>query len=106
MSKTVLITGVSSGLGLAMATEALARGHRVLGTLRDEAQRKEFESRAPGQAFGRLLDVTNAEAIQPLPVRERIGLLSPVEIEFGKHKPKARNLGRAAKYGSPFHFSW
>ena len=66
MPKTILITGVSSGLGLAMANAALARGHRVLGTFRDETQRQEFEGRAPGQTIGRLLDVTNTAAIQPL----------------------------------------
>lgn len=66
MPKTILITGVSSGLGLAMANAALARGHRVLGTLRDETQRKEFEGRAPGRAIGRLLDVTDIPKIQPL----------------------------------------
>ena len=66
MAKTILITGVSSGLGLAMANAALAREYRVLGTLRDESQRSEFESRAPGRAFGRLLDVTQTAEIQPL----------------------------------------
>ncbi len=66
MLKTILITGVSSGLGLAMANAALGRGHRVLGTLRDETQRTEFERIAPGRAFGRLLDVTNTAAIQPM----------------------------------------
>ncbi|SCZ38340.1 hypothetical protein SAMN05216279_106294 [Pseudomonas oryzihabitans] len=32
--KTLFITGVSSGLGNALAREALAAGHRVIGTLR------------------------------------------------------------------------
>lgn len=32
--KTWFITGVSRGLGLALATEALARGDRVIGTVR------------------------------------------------------------------------
>ena len=64
--KTILITGVSSGLGRVMAEEALARGHRVVGTLRDEGQRRAFEQFAPGRAHGRLLDVTDAAAIAPL----------------------------------------
>ncbi len=64
MSKTILITGVSSGLGKAIAEAALARGHRVYGTLRDELQREEFERKMPGQAFARLLDVTDTAAVE------------------------------------------
>ena len=64
--KTILITGVSSGLGRAMAEAALARGHRVVGTLRDEAQLANFEALAPGHALGRILDVTDTPAIAPL----------------------------------------
>jgi NAD(P)-dependent dehydrogenase (short-subunit alcohol dehydrogenase family) len=64
--KTILITGVSSGLGRAMAYEALHRGHRVVGTLRDEGQRLEFESHAPGRSVGRLLDLTDTDAIPAL----------------------------------------
>ena len=64
--KTILITGVSSGLGRAVAEAALARGHRVVGTLRDEAARQDFDRLAAGRAFGRLLDVTDTAAIAPL----------------------------------------
>jgi NAD(P)-dependent dehydrogenase (short-subunit alcohol dehydrogenase family) len=63
MSKTFLITGVSTGMGRAFATEALAAGHRVVGTLRKQEQIAEFEGTAPGQAFGRLLDVTDDDAV-------------------------------------------
>ena len=66
MSKTILITGVSSGLGRAVAQAALARGHRVIGTLRDEAQRQAFEQIAPGRSIGRLLEMTDTDAIAPL----------------------------------------
>lgn len=34
--RNILITGVSSGLGRAMALEALRRGHVVVGTVRRE----------------------------------------------------------------------
>ena len=40
--KTWLITGVSSGLGRALAAEALARGDRVWGTVRSHAARAAF----------------------------------------------------------------
>lgn len=33
-AKTLFITGVSSGFGQALAKEALAQGHRVIGTVR------------------------------------------------------------------------
>jgi NAD(P)-dependent dehydrogenase (short-subunit alcohol dehydrogenase family) len=57
--RTWFITGVSSGFGRALAQEALAAGHRVVGTLRSEAARAEFDALQPGRSFGRLLDVTH-----------------------------------------------
>ncbi len=66
MSKTMLITGVSTGLGRAIAAEALARGHRVVGTVRTEESRAAFEALRPGHAFGRILDVTRTAEIAPL----------------------------------------
>ena len=61
--KTLLITGVSSGFGRALAEEALAAGHRVVGTVRAEPARIAFESLSPGAAIGRILDVTDVDAI-------------------------------------------
>jgi NAD(P)-dependent dehydrogenase (short-subunit alcohol dehydrogenase family) len=66
MSKTFLITGVSSGLGRAFAQEALAAGHRVVGTLRKPDQITDFEALAPGHATGMLLDVTDDDAVKTL----------------------------------------
>lgn len=65
-SRLILITGVSSGFGRALAQQALLAGHRVVGTVRNDQARVAFEALAPGRAFGRLLDVTNAEAIDSL----------------------------------------
>lgn len=65
-AKTFFITGVSTGFGRALSEAAIADGHRVVGTLRDEAARKEFDGLAPGRSFGRLLDVTSTEAIAPV----------------------------------------
>ena len=83
--KTILITGVSSGLGRAMAEAALGRGHRVVGTLRDEDQRRAFETLAPGRSFGRLLDVTGTAAGKPL--------VQAVEAEVGPIDVLINNAG-------------
>jgi len=65
-SRLFLITGVSSGFGRALAEQALQAGHRVVGTVRSETARSDFEALAPGKAFARLLDVIDATAIDAL----------------------------------------
>lgn len=62
-SKLILITGVSSGFGQALAREALAAGHRVVGTVRHANAMEAFQALAPARAHARLLDVTDVEAI-------------------------------------------
>jgi len=78
-SLAFLITGVSSGFGLALAEAALAAGHRVAGTVRIEADRTKFEALAPGQARAMLLDVTDTPAIAPAiaAVEERF---APIDV--------------------------
>jgi NAD(P)-dependent dehydrogenase (short-subunit alcohol dehydrogenase family) len=66
MLKTLFITGASAGLGRALAQSALADGHRVVGTVRNEAARADFDRLAPGRSFGRILDVTDTAAVKPL----------------------------------------
>lgn len=61
--KTLLITGVSSGFGRALAEEALAAGHQVVGTVRTVQARLAFEALSPSAAIGRVLDVTDFDAI-------------------------------------------
>jgi NAD(P)-dependent dehydrogenase (short-subunit alcohol dehydrogenase family) len=61
--KTILITGVSSGLGRAFAQGALAAGHRVVGTVRRDADADAFAATAPGRAFPLMLNVTDYVAI-------------------------------------------
>ena len=56
--KTLFITGVSSGFGRALAQEALAAGHKVIGTVRNHDAQQAFEALHPHRAFARLLDVT------------------------------------------------
>jgi len=77
--KTLLITGVSSGFGRALAQEALAMGHRVVGTVRNEQARREFEALAASNAIGRILDVTDYDAIDGVvaDIEETVG---PVDV--------------------------
>jgi short-subunit dehydrogenase len=64
MPKTIFITGVSTGLGRAFAEVLLARGYRVIGTLRDNDALESFEALKTGMAIGRLLDVTDFAMIE------------------------------------------
>jgi NAD(P)-dependent dehydrogenase (short-subunit alcohol dehydrogenase family) len=79
MSKLLLITGVSTGFGRALSEAALAKGYRVVGTVRSEAAKKEFEALKPGQAIGRVLDVTNFAGIAPL-VEEIEKTAGPIDV--------------------------
>ena len=59
-----LITGVSSGLGLALAEAALARGDTVVGVVRRAESRVEFEALAPGRSIGVLADMADEAAVE------------------------------------------
>ena len=56
-----LITGASSGLGLALAEAALGRGDRVIATARDPQRLDELAERYPGQGIAARLDVRDAD---------------------------------------------
>lgn len=73
--KNIVITGVSSGLGRALAEAALAAGHRVIGTVRSEAARVAFEGLAPGRAQGHVLELTDGDAIAAF-----VAGLGPVDV--------------------------
>ncbi|WP_413628833.1 oxidoreductase [Herbaspirillum frisingense] len=66
LQKTLLITGISSGFGRALAEAALDAGHRVVGTARHAQAVADFEALAPGRAWGHILDVTDTDAIAPM----------------------------------------
>lgn len=83
--KRILITGVSSGFGLALAREALAVGHEVVGTLRQADGIPSFEALAPGRAHARLLDVTDEQAIGTV--------VGAVEAELGPIDVLVNNAG-------------
>ncbi|MFB9925816.1 oxidoreductase [Amycolatopsis halotolerans] len=79
MSKTILITGVSTGLGRAVAQRALAAGHRVAGTVRTEKHAADFRALDPESARAFVLDLTDADRIEPT-VREVEAELGPIDV--------------------------
>lgn len=84
-SKTLLITGVSSGFGRALAQEALSAGHKVVGTVRSSEAKRDFESLSTGGAYGRILDVTDFDAID--------GVVSEIETSVGPIDVLINNAG-------------
>ena len=59
----VLITGVSSGIGRAIAEDLLARGYLVLGSVRRAEDAGELKSRWPNDFIPLVFDVTDTEAL-------------------------------------------
>ncbi|MFS2225129.1 oxidoreductase [Pantoea sp. B65] len=84
-AKTILITGVSSGFGRALAKEALAAGHRVIGTVRNHEAQQAFEALDAQRAFGRLLDVTDFARID--------GVVAEIESAVGPLDVLVNNAG-------------
>jgi NAD(P)-dependent dehydrogenase (short-subunit alcohol dehydrogenase family) len=63
-TRTCLVTGANSGLGLATAVELAKRGHRVVGTVRSKAKAEPLHRAADEAGVEiehRLLDVVDAE---------------------------------------------
>ncbi|WP_175837707.1 oxidoreductase [Burkholderia anthina] len=81
----ILITGVSSGFGRALAQQALAAGHTVVGTVRSEEARAAFEALSPHAAFARVLDVTDFERID--------GVVAEIEASVGPVDVLVNNAG-------------
>jgi len=84
-NKTFFITGVSSGFGLALSREALAVGHRVIGTVRTDEARRDFEALSNEYAHAILLDVTDIDAIP--------GAVADAESRFGHVDVLVNNAG-------------
>ena len=77
--KTLFITGVSSGFGHALAQEALAAGHRVIGTVRTQADLQTFKQLHSTHAHGVMLDVTDFDRIDSA-VAEVEATHGPVDV--------------------------
>lgn len=82
--KTLFITGISSGFGKALAAEALADGHRVVGTVRDAAALHAFEALS-ADAHGVILDVTDFDRID--------AVVAEVETQYGPVDVLVNNAG-------------
>ncbi|VWC67847.1 MULTISPECIES: oxidoreductase [Burkholderia] len=82
--KLMLITGVSSGFGRALAQEALTAGHTVVGTVRSAQAAQDFEALS-AQAFARVLDVTDFGRIA--------GVVAEIEANVGPVDVLVNNAG-------------
>ncbi|CRL47959.1 MULTISPECIES: oxidoreductase [Pseudomonas] len=83
--KTLFITGVSSGFGNALAQEALAAGHRVIGTVRSESALQAFQALSPDSVHGVILDVTDFDRID--------SVIAEVEANHGPVDVLVNNAG-------------
>lgn len=59
MSRTILVTGVSRGLGRALVEGFVTRGHRVIGCSRDSEAFREFRAQMGSRCDLRAVDVTS-----------------------------------------------
>lgn len=78
LPRNILITGVSSGLGRAMAHEATAKGNRVVGTVRRGEDADTFERDLPG-ARAIIADLADATASEHV-VKAAIAELGHVDV--------------------------
>ncbi len=78
-SRRWLITGVSSGLGRALAEHVLDRGDTVIGTLRNPDQASGFERLAPGRSTALWLDITDDRAVAAL-VPRAVSLVGGLDV--------------------------
>ncbi|WP_261541176.1 oxidoreductase [Burkholderia multivorans] len=84
-NKLLLITGVSSGFGRALAQAALEAGHTVVGTVRSEQAARDFEALDAQRAIARVLDVTDFDAID--------GVVADIEHTVGAIDVLVNNAG-------------
>ena len=84
-NKNWFITGISSGLGKALAEVVIEKGDFVIGTFRNQAQVDEFNVRYKGKAYSVLLNITNHKNIEDTILK--------VISDFGKIDVLVNNAG-------------
>ncbi|MFV2177724.1 oxidoreductase [Actinomadura sp. LOL_016] len=75
-----MITGVSGGLGRALAETVLDRGGTVVGTLRNKEQAAEFELLSSGRAFAVVLDATDPADVLAERVDEAVRIAGHLDV--------------------------
>ncbi len=75
LQKVWFITGVSGGLGRALAQEVALSGDIVIGTLRQQDQVADFDLLVPEKTFGVMLDVNQPSHFEKV--------LDTVTLNFG-----------------------
>ena len=85
MTRTWLITGVSSGFGHELTTQLLAAGDRVIGTVRDTTKVKDLTDRYPDTFTAGTLEMTDSAAVRALVdgAFERAGRIDVVASNAG-----------------------
>lgn len=84
-TKIWFITGISSGLGKALAQAAMQEGHFVIGTFRNDQQVAEFNSENNSKGFALKLDVTDRKQLE--------GAVQEVIDRFGRVDVLVNNAG-------------
>lgn len=84
-NKIWLITGISSGLGKALAETIISKGDFVIGTFRKEIEQNDFNKKYKKRAKGILLDISRIDKIQTA--------IEEIISEFGKIDVLVNNAG-------------
>ena len=79
------ITGISSGLGKALAEAVLEHGDFVIGTFRQSEQAESFNAQHPDNAFALPLDLTQPDQIEQA--------VAAVQAQFGRLDVLVNNAG-------------
>lgn len=79
------ITGISGGLGKALAEAVMAHGDFAVGTFRNEQQAANFTKRNEGKGLGLVMDVTQQEQVRMA--------LEVVQTNFGRLDVLVNNAG-------------
>ena len=85
MTKTILITGASTGFGRAFAIEALSRGHSVIATARNASRLADLTQLAPDRVLAVALDVDRPETMA--------GIIEVAVARFGRIDVLINNAG-------------
>lgn len=84
-NKIWFITGISSGLGKALAQTVIDNGDFVIGTFRNQAQADIFNNEHKNKAFGLIMDVTKPTEIEIA--------FKNIKVKFGKIDVLVNNAG-------------